>query len=79
MMEYLTPLQVLLALMQRKWDEGDLDAAAALARSAAPYVHPRAAVNRASPDMSVLTDAELDAYGTRRRTEATAEDSGESC
>jgi len=36
-----TPLDVLLTAMQRKWDAGDLDAAATLARAAAPYLHPR--------------------------------------
>lgn len=72
-----TPLQVLLALMQRAWVAEDTDEAAALARAAAPYVHVSTAA-RASPaararpaakpkhtnsDMSQLTDAELDALG----------------
>jgi len=58
-----TPLAVLLAVMRRKWDEGDLDAAAALARAAAPYLHPRRAALRADgvvADAHRLSDAELD-------------------
>jgi hypothetical protein len=69
-----TPLEVLLAAMQRKWEEGDLDGAAALARAAAPYLHPRHAALRVdqppSPKGSprgtapaaphLLTDAQLD-------------------
>jgi hypothetical protein len=69
-----TPLEVLLAAMQRKWEDGDLDGAAALARAAAPYLHPRHAALRLdqppSPKGSprstapaaphLLTDAQLD-------------------
>jgi hypothetical protein len=65
-MEQLTPLQVLLALMQRKLEQGDEKEAAALARAAAPYVHPRAVPKRNNPDLSQLTDAELDTYGEER-------------
>ena len=61
-MEQLTPLQVLLALMQRKWDAGDENGAAALARMAAPCVHSRTVPKRNNPDLSQLTDAELDSY-----------------
>lgn len=73
-MEHLTPLQVLLALMQRKWDAGDEKEAAALARAAAPYVHSRAVPKRNNPDLSQLTDAELAAYGEGRGMEGAAED-----
>ena len=62
-MEQLTPLQVLLTLMRRKLDRGDEKEAAALARAAAPYVHPRAAAKGRGADLSRLTDAELDAHG----------------
>jgi len=59
----LTPLAVLLRLMREKWQSGDRDGAAALARAAAPYMHPRRA-NVAShpdplPEAHRLTDAEL--------------------
>jgi hypothetical protein len=60
-----TPLAVLLAAMHAKWDEGDLEGAAALARAAAPYVHPRRATERPlQPDIAAhrLTDAELDLF-----------------
>jgi hypothetical protein len=70
----LSPLDVLLTAMRRKWQDGDLDAAAALARAAAPYLHPRHAALRLdqppSPKGStrpappaathLLTDAQLD-------------------
>ncbi len=73
-MEQLTPLQVLLAVMQRKWDGGDEEEAATLARAAAPYVRSRATSKRNNPDLSQLTDAELDAYGKGRGMEAEAQD-----
>ncbi len=73
-MEQLTPLQVLLALMQRKWDAGDAKGAAALARITASYVHSRAVPKRNNPDLSQLTDAELESYAEGRGMEASAED-----
>lgn len=73
-MEQLAPLQVLLVLMQRKWDAGDEEGAAALARMAAPYVLSRAVPKRSNPDLSQLTDAELDAYGEGRGAGAAADD-----
>ncbi len=73
-MEQLTPLQVLLALMQRKWDAGDENEAAALARATASYVHPRAVTKGNNPDLSQLTDADLDTYGEGRGMEAASED-----
>ncbi len=56
------PLQILLAVMRQKWEAGDLDAAAALARIAAPYLHGRRATVRDIPeaDLQHLSDAELD-------------------
>lgn len=74
-MKQLTPLQVLLVLMQRKLDAGEEKEAAALARAAAPYVHCRALPKRNSnPDLSQLPDAELEAYGEGRGMEAEAQD-----
>lgn len=73
-MKQLTPLQVLLVLMQRKLEAGDEKAAAALARLAAPYVHPRAMRTRDNLDLSQLTDAELEMHGGRRGMEGAAED-----
>ena len=43
MAEGITPLEVMLHAMRAKFGEGDLVAAAALAKDAAPYVHPRLA------------------------------------
>ncbi|HTW29532.1 MAG TPA: hypothetical protein VME92_20575 [Acetobacteraceae bacterium] len=55
-----TPLAVMLAVMQRKWQEGDYDAAATLARAAAPYLHARRASARdAAPEPQHWSDAQL--------------------
>ncbi len=58
----LAPLEVLLAAMQQKWNAGDIDAAAALARVAAPYPHGRRATVRdaSNTDLSQVSDADLD-------------------
>jgi hypothetical protein len=37
----LSPIEVLLAVMHRYWEAGQLDKAVAVAKDAAPYVHPR--------------------------------------
>ncbi len=52
-----TPLDVLLTVMQRKWEAGDLDAAAALARAAAPYLHSRPAAERPYRNASLRPDS----------------------
>lgn len=56
----LLPLDVLLRAMRRKWDEGDCDGAAALARAAAPYLHARAGAARPSSDLRAMSDDELE-------------------
>ena len=56
-----SPLDVLLSAMNRRWAEGDEDGAVALAKAAAPYVHPRAQA-RASAELSGMDDDELDAF-----------------
>jgi hypothetical protein len=43
MADGITPLEVMLHAMRAKFEEGDLVVAAALAKDAAPYVHPRLA------------------------------------
>jgi hypothetical protein len=55
-----SPLHVLLTTMHQRWAEGKLDEAAALAKAAAPYLHPRAAAGRGLPDLGSLTDEQLD-------------------
>ncbi|HTR17120.1 MAG TPA: hypothetical protein VMI52_08820 [Acetobacteraceae bacterium] len=62
-----TPLDVLLHAMHRKWDEGDLDGAAALAKVAAPYLHARLPAARPEGDVRAMSDAELDGVCTRGR------------
>ena len=73
-MKQLIPLQILLAVRQRKWDAGDEQRVAALGRLAAPDVHPRAVPKLNNPDQSQLPDAELESYGGGRGREAAAED-----
>ncbi len=55
-----TPLEILLGTMRRKWAEGDADGAVALARVAAPYLHPKAPVVPARGNLAELQDGELD-------------------
>jgi hypothetical protein len=55
-----SPLLVMLTVMRRKWRDGDEEGAVALAKAAAPYVHPRAPAARTSPDLSQVSDDELD-------------------
>lgn len=39
-----TPLEVMLETMRERWDEGDHIGASAIAKDAAPYVHPKLAM-----------------------------------
>lgn len=51
----ITPLEVMLCAMRAKFEEGDLVAAAALAKDAAPYLHPRlAAIEQSGPYGGVI-------------------------
>ena len=59
-MRNITPLQVLLSVMQQKWKEKDLDGAVALARIAAPYLHAKVPAARAAAELSGVSDDELD-------------------
>ncbi len=59
----ITPLDVLLAVMRRRWEAQDDDGAVKIAVLAAPYQHARrtaAATTRATPEPDQMTDAELD-------------------
>ena len=58
-----SPLHVLLTAMRRKWRDGDEEGAVALAKAAAPYVHPRAAAARPPSDLAQVSDDELDDGG----------------
>ncbi|MBV9785978.1 MAG: hypothetical protein JO264_19420 [Acidisphaera sp.] len=59
----LSPLAVLLTLMREKWEAGDRNGAASLARIAAPYLHARrgslSGRSRRSLEPHRLTDADL--------------------
>ena len=54
-----TPLEVLLHTMRRHWREGRVDAAVALAKAAAPYLHPRAGGSRSVISLATMEDDEL--------------------
>jgi|GEM_PF-2921401 hypothetical protein len=56
----LCPLDVLLAVMRMRWQEGDFEGAVAIARLAAPYLHPKCgSKSTKSKNLAELTDAEL--------------------
>ena len=65
-----SPLHVMLTVMRRKWRDGDEDGAVALAKVAAPYVHPKVPAARPSTDLAQVSDDELDGSGTRGREDA---------
>jgi hypothetical protein len=57
------PLEVMLEAMREHWAQGEWDQAAAIAKLAAPYVHPRLASieQKVSPiDVTKLSDEELE-------------------
>ena len=62
-MTELSPLHVLLSVMKRRWDTGDVEGAVALAKVAAPYLHGRAPSARPGGDIAGVPDDELDRYG----------------
>jgi hypothetical protein len=70
----MTPLAVLLQAMRLKWLAGDHDAAAALARIAAPFVHARpgraGATVASERELQALTDAQLETLLDTARTKA---------
>ncbi len=57
-----TPLHVLLLVMRQRWREGDMDGAVALAKIAAPYLHPKVPAARPAADLAGVSDDELDRY-----------------
>jgi hypothetical protein len=57
----LTPLAVILDSMRRKFAQGDFDGAVAVARIAAPYIHPRVPAAVPGGDLAAMPDADLDA------------------
>ena len=69
-----SPLTIILVAMHRRWAEGDEAGAVALARVAAPYVHPRAPAVKNNMDVSLIHDAELDAFCHEGGTGAAPED-----
>jgi hypothetical protein len=54
-----SPLDVLLKTMHRRWQEGKLEDAVALAKAAAPYLHAKAA-GRGKVELGALRDDQLD-------------------
>lgn len=54
-----TPLDVLLHTMRQHWQEGRVEQAVALAKAAAPYLHPRAGGGSGSMSLAMIGDDEL--------------------
>lgn len=57
----MTPLAIILTLMRQRFDDQDMDGAVALARIAAPYIHPRVTATTPQADLAAMPDADLDA------------------
>lgn len=60
----ITPLEVMLEAMRDHYENKRLDEAAAIAKDAAPYIHPRLSsveYKQKERDLDALTDAELEA------------------
>ena len=57
--EGITPLEVMLGAMREAWDKKDRPAAAAFARDAAPYMHPRLASVEHSGQMHLTHETAL--------------------
>ena len=61
-----SPLAILLETMRARYADGDIDGAIALARIAAPYLHPHVpatapAADPTAEDLAAFSDADLDA------------------
>lgn len=56
-----SPLHIMLTLMNRHWAAGNDAEAVALAKIAAPFIHPRASAARARIDLSEASDDQLGA------------------
>jgi len=62
-----SPLDIMLTAMRRKWRDGDEDGAVALAKAAAPYIHPKAAAAHPINDLAQVSDDDLDQLGDHGR------------
>ena len=56
----ISPLDLILELMQTRYSENDLEGAVALARIAAPYMHSRMRAAEPQRDLATMIDADLD-------------------
>lgn len=55
------PLDIFLSLMRSAWAAGDVKEAVAMAKLAAPFMHPRAAASRPLLGLAEMSDDDLDA------------------
>lgn len=62
-MSALTPLDILLSMMRRRWAARQFDEAVALARIAAPYLHGKAPSARPEGDLAGVPDDKLEDWG----------------
>ena len=56
-----SPLHIILTTMRDRYALGDFDGAIALARIAAPYLHPKLPASTPPAELAAMTDADLDA------------------
>jgi len=76
-MNELSPLHILLLVMREKWKNGDKDGAVALAKIAAPYLHPKVPAARPSGDLAGVSDDELDRFERGGGAGSAGKDPGE--
>jgi hypothetical protein len=61
-----TPLAIILEAMRSKYAVNDIDGAVALARIAAPYLHPRVRTATPATELAAMPDADLDSLKTQK-------------
>ena len=76
-MDGATPLHILLSVMRSKWAANDIDGAVALAKVAAPYMHPKVPAARPVSDLSGVSDAALDVIEREIRAGSSGQGEGE--
>jgi len=75
----LSPLDVLLAVMRMRWQEGDFEGAVTVAKLAAPYLHPKCgSTSTKLRNLTELTDAEL-SFALARLGEGESAEAEHSC
>ena len=61
----ISPLSLILTIMRERYAAEDYDAAIALAKIAAPYLHPRVPAATPPTDLAAMPDADLEQLSPR--------------